>query len=75
MWMGFYDGVQKQEGPGVKVYRSSAIDSLSLSSNEAHTLFEDKEGFIWVGTMAGVDRIDPKTDVIHRYNLKSNFAH
>lgn len=73
MWMSSFDGVQKHEGSRVKVYRNTSVDSLSLSSNEAHTLFKDRQGFIWVGTMAGIDRVDPETDVIRHYNLKSRY--
>ena len=74
MWIGSYNGVQKLEGARVKVYGSSPVDSLSLSSNLTHSLFEDTQGYIWAGTMAGIDRIDPETDVIRHYNVKSRYS-
>ena len=41
----------------------------SLSSNYVNILLKDKEGIVWSGSRdGGLDRIDPKTNIIKRYN-------
>ena len=37
-----------------------------------HSVFEDRLGFIWVGTTGGLDKLDPKTQIVKHYKLKSN---
>ncbi len=71
MWFGSYNGLHKHEGTSIKVYKKTAKDSTSLSSNEMHTVFEDRLGFIWVGTTGGLDKLDPKTGIIRHYKLKA----
>jgi hypothetical protein len=34
-------------------------------------LFEDKDGFIWIGTTAGLDRIDQVTNNIKHYSVRN----
>lgn len=43
-----------------------------LSSNVAHTLFEDREGNIWVGTNLGLDRFRP-ADVVTEHGIPAGF--
>lgn len=71
MWFGSYNGLHKHEGTSIKVYNKSGKDSVSLSSKEMHAVFEDRLGFIWVGTTGGLDKLDPKTQIIKHYKLKS----
>ncbi|MCB0742329.1 MAG: hypothetical protein KDC67_00375, partial [Ignavibacteriae bacterium] len=41
----------------------------SLSSNYINKLIKDKEGIVWSGSRdGGLDRIDPKTNIVKRYN-------
>ncbi len=70
MWFGSYNGLHKHEGTAIKVYNRSGKDSASLSSKEMHAVFEDRLGFIWVGTTGGLDKLDPKTSIIIHYKLK-----
>ncbi len=70
MWFGSYNGLHKHEGTSIKVYNRSGNDSASLSSKEMHSVFEDRLGFIWVGTTGGLDKLDPKTGIILHYKLK-----
>jgi ligand-binding sensor domain-containing protein/serine phosphatase RsbU (regulator of sigma subunit) len=39
----------------------------NLSSNAVHSVFADKEGFVWVGTEEGLDRLDPKQGTFQRF--------
>ena len=70
MWFGSYNGLHKHEGTSIKVYNQSGKDSASLSSKEMHAVFEDRLGFIWVGTTGGLDKLDPKTGIILHFKLK-----
>ncbi|MEO6732821.1 MAG: two-component regulator propeller domain-containing protein [Ferruginibacter sp.] len=72
MWFGSYSGLYKNEGTSIKVYTKSGSGALSLSSREMHAVFEDRLGFIWVGTTGGLDKLDPKTGAILHYELKGN---
>ncbi len=43
-------------------------DDEGLSSNLIHSLFEDKDGFIWVGTSdAGINRLNPRTGKVDKF--------
>ncbi len=70
MWIGSYNGLLHHEGTAIKVYNKSGKDSTSLSSKEMHALYEDRLGFIWIGTTGGLDKLDPKTGTIKHYKLK-----
>jgi ligand-binding sensor domain-containing protein/putative methionine-R-sulfoxide reductase with GAF domain/two-component sensor histidine kinase len=72
MWFGSYEGLHKHEGTFIKVYAKSGRDSLSLSSKEMHAVFEDRLGFIWVGTTGGLDRLDPKTGLTRHFILRAS---
>jgi ligand-binding sensor domain-containing protein/putative methionine-R-sulfoxide reductase with GAF domain len=72
MWFGSYNGLHKHEGTSIKVFRKNNKDSTSLSSNEMHSIFEDRLGFIWAGTTGGLDKLNPKTQAVKHYKLKSN---
>ncbi len=72
MWFGSYNGLHKHEGTSIKVYKKNNKDSSSLSSNEMHSVFEDRFGFIWAGTTGGLDKLNPRTQAIKHYKLKSN---
>ncbi len=53
-------------------------ESDGLSSNLLHTLFEDREGSIWVGTSLGLDRFRPANVVSETHvpaGFQSRFVH
>lgn len=70
MWFGSYNGLHKHEGTSIKVYNKSGKDSTSLSSKEMHAVFEDRLGYIWVGTTGGLDKLNPKTGSTEHYKLQ-----
>lgn len=43
-----------------------SIDPHSISQNSTFTLCKDKQGMLWVGTLAGVDIFDDKKDQFNR---------
>ncbi len=57
-------GVQLLEGGAgepAKSFRHDAQDPASLSDDSVFAIAEDPAGQIWVGTAAGLDRIDPES--------------
>ncbi len=71
MWFGSYNGLHKHEGTYIRVYNRTNGGNTSLSSREIHAVFEDKQGYIWVGTTGGLDKLNPTTNFIEHYPLKS----
>ena len=69
MWTGSYNGLHKHEGAAIKIFNRTGKDSLSISSGEMHTVFEDKQGYIWLGTTGGLDRFDPRTNHVKHFSL------
>lgn len=51
-----------------KRYNFSHLDgSTGLSNNQVNTLLRDKQGFLWVGTMSGLNRYDGRDIKIFRH--------
>jgi signal transduction histidine kinase len=42
--------------------------SAGLSYEQLHSVCIDREGYVWVGTASGLDRLDPKTQTFVGYN-------
>ncbi len=58
MWFGTYDGLNRYDGYGFKVYRNVIGDTASLCSNSIYTTTGDDEDHVWVGTQNGVSIFD-----------------
>jgi len=43
-----------------KLYKKNASEVHSLINNNAISLFQDKSGSFWIGTMGGISRFNPK---------------
>lgn len=69
-WIGSYNGLYRHEGSRIHAYNHNTVDSASLSGGEMHAMFEDREGFIWVGTTAGLDKLNPQTGKVIHYKLQ-----
>ncbi len=68
LWFGTQDGLNRYDGYGFKIYRNSPVDSASLSDNLINTLYVDRKGRLWIGTISGgVCRYDDNTDTFIRY--------
>jgi diguanylate cyclase (GGDEF)-like protein len=61
--------VDRQHG-AARRFRSDAGDSTTLSSDSILAITQDARGSIWVGTQAGLDRLDLTTGRIERQPLR-----
>src|ERR1041384_4422110 len=59
MWFGTYDGLNRYDGYGFKIFRNVIGDSTSLNNNTIYTIAGDKENNIWVGGLKGASVYDP----------------
>ncbi len=75
MWIGSYNGLHKHEGSRVRIYNHTGNDSNSLSNGEMHALFQDRQGFIWVGTTAGLDKLNTVTGKVEHIKLQETTTH
>ena len=68
IWVGTTDGLNRFDSHTFKVYKHSAEDLGSLSDNIIRTLYEDREGDLWIGTYtSGLDRYDRETEEFTHY--------
>ncbi len=74
VWIAGYDGLHKHEGNRIYHFSSSGPNPYRLSASEMHALHEDRDGFIWAGTMKGVDRIDPITHKVVHFPLPTHLG-
>lgn len=68
MWFGTEGGLNKYDGYQFTVYKHDPEDPKSLSDNGVTSLFEDRDGTLWVGTTAGLGRFDRKLGTFEHYN-------
>ena len=73
MWFGTRDGLNRYDGFNFKIYKNIPNDSNSLSDNEITSIFEDKYGFLWLGTLGGgINKYNRKHEHFHHYFLPKN---
>jgi signal transduction histidine kinase/ligand-binding sensor domain-containing protein/ActR/RegA family two-component response regulator len=58
MWFATKDGLNRYDGYTFTVYRHDPQDSTTVRDNFIYTVFEDREGRLWVGTGTGLDLFD-----------------
>ncbi|HMG69298.1 MAG TPA: two-component regulator propeller domain-containing protein, partial [Chitinophagaceae bacterium] len=58
--------------PGQKIhFQFSRLDiSKGLSNNQVNSFFKDQKGFLWVGTMSGLNRYDGYQFKVFRHDLR-----
>ena len=56
MWFGTKDGLNRFDGYTFKIFRNNRNDSGSIGSNFIHSIYEDKNGTLWVGGENGLYR-------------------
>ena len=67
MWFGGTQGLYRYDGYGFKYFNADDTNNNSLSNSNVICLYEDKEGYIWVGTMqGGINKYDPFKGVVHK---------
>ncbi|HKZ37257.1 MAG TPA: two-component regulator propeller domain-containing protein [Chryseolinea sp.] len=59
MWFGTYDGLNRYDGYGFKVYRNIIGDSSSLCHSHINSITEDASHYLWIGTSKGISVFDP----------------
>src|ERR1043165_1995331 len=64
MWFGTYDGLNRYDGYGLKIFRNIINDTTSLIDNHVGVIGEDFNHRLWIGTEKGLTIYNP---------LKSNF--
>lgn len=71
LWMGTYDGLNRYDGTGFRIFRNKRNDSASLAKNWVTALAEDKNGIIWVGTNGGgLSLYNPRTERFQSFTKK-----
>lgn len=56
-------------------YQFSQIDfTRGLSNNQVNCIFKDAKGFMWFGTMAGINRYDGYTVKVFRHSLRDSLT-
>ena len=71
MWFSSYSiGLIRYDGYQVTLFRNDPGDSNSLASNDVVCVFADDNGFIWVGTQSGLDRLDPGQASLHIFAIR-----
>lgn len=74
LWIGTYTGglnVLDTRTGRYRYYNSLAWDTTTLDGNSVYSVYKDKEGVIWVGTMWGINRYNRATDNFNRV-LRTN---
>ncbi len=68
IWFGTARGLVKYDGYTTKVYKYSAVDTTSLSSDHILSIYEDRAGALWIGTLSkGLNRFNKSTGKFTRH--------
>lgn len=70
IWVGTYGGgLNKMNIAEERFshYRFNSSDPESISDDIVFSVWEDSDGFLWVGTNSGLNRFDPKTGKFRRF--------
>jgi signal transduction histidine kinase/ligand-binding sensor domain-containing protein/DNA-binding response OmpR family regulator len=68
LWFGTEDGLNKYDGYKFKVFRNKPNDSATIPYNNITSLFEDKAGELWIGTLGfGVAKYNRSNDSFTSY--------
>ncbi len=59
MWFGTYDGLNRYDGYGFKVYRNIIGDTSSLCHSHINSIAGDASDYLWIGTSKGISVFDP----------------
>jgi len=67
MWFATTGGLAKYDGYEISIYRHDPEVPHSIASNHVLSILEDGDGSLWVGTDAGLDRLDRDADVFTHF--------
>lgn len=76
LWLATHAGLARTSDPAAN-QPSFTIYTIrqGLSSDEVYCVTEDDNGFLYIGTANGVDRLDPKTGAIRHFNTNDGLPH
>ena len=73
MWFATRNGLNRYDGYKFEVYINDPKDSTSLSDDGVNTLYEDKNGILWIGTIYGnLNRFSPESETFSYKNIFSS---
>jgi ligand-binding sensor domain-containing protein/signal transduction histidine kinase len=62
MWFGTEDGLNRYDGYAFKIFKPNPEDPFGINDRWINTLYEDRSGYLWIGTrLGGLNRYDPQT--------------
>jgi len=67
VWIGTQNGLSRSDANGLKTFKMSPDDSLSLSNDAINRLYVDPNGRLWVGTNNGINLYNPITQKFKRF--------
>ena len=67
LWFATYAGLQKYDGHRFTTYTHRPGDPTSLPDQVIQYLYQDRSGGLWVGTGAGLSRLDRERDIFVTY--------
>lgn len=67
MWFGGDNGLVRYDGYSGRLFRYDSEEPNSISANLIYDLLVDDQGNLWIATVSGLNRFDPKTEVFVRY--------
>ena len=72
MWFATRSGLNRYDGYKFVIYTNDPKDSTTLSDDGTNSLFEDKNGVLWIGTVEGnINRFDRSTETFNFKNISS----
>jgi ligand-binding sensor domain-containing protein/signal transduction histidine kinase len=77
LWLGtHYSGLHRLDvGSGrITVFHPVPGDLSSLRDDSVPSVLTDDSGVIWVGTLGGLNRLDPKSGTFHAYDVTNGLA-
>lgn len=71
LWFGTEDGLVRYDGMTMTTYLFEHHNPKSLSSNTVAFMYEDKNGYLWISTLAGgLNKFDPQSETFIRYQYE-----
>lgn len=72
MWFGTQYGANRYDGHEFRSFRHIEGDARSLCGAYIRTLFEDREGRLWLGCERMLDRYEPATETFTHYQFEAS---
>ncbi|ATP56857.1 hybrid sensor histidine kinase/response regulator [Pedobacter ginsengisoli] len=72
LWFGTKDGLNRFDGYTFKIFRNDPDNPKSIGNNFIHSLYEDKDQNIWVGTLIGLYRYNPLNESFNLIEVTKN---